>query len=946
MLSQVTTFIAEAVDTADALQKVCAELSDFLHVPQAGFAILNPERNSARVIADFHPPDSPSALGVVIPVADNPGMEFVLKNKTALAVADAQTDPILAPVHQIMRQRSVRSILIVPILVEGEVMGTLGFDSFQHQEFSQADIALVQNVAGQVGQALVRKRAEEALRESEKRYRRLIESVTDYIYTVRIEDGHPISTSHGPGCVAVTGYTSEEYDAEPHLWYRMIYEEDRNAVTEQTDKVLSGKAVPPLEHRIIHKDGSIRWVRNTPVRRYDEARRLVAYDGLIADVTERKRAEAEIRKLGQFLDSVIESANVWLNVLDEKGKVVLWNRAAEEISGYSRQEVLGHDKIWKWLYLEEEYRNQVFAKAITIIEEEGIEESAETTIQCKDGRKRIISWNSQRLVDEKGNAMGSVALGRDVTDRKRAEQALRESEQFLQNVFDAIQDGISVLDTDLNVIRTNRWIEEMYAHQMPLAGRKCYKVYQQRQSPCPWCPTLRTVETGEVQTETVPYPSADDPKGWIELSAFPLKDEQGQVMSVIEYVKDITERVRAEEELRESNQRLEGTLAELKATQQQIVQQERLAAVGQLAAGVAHDFNNLLTGIIGFAELVQMDPAVPARVHPELGRIVKQGRQAGHLVQQILDFSRKSMRQPQPLMLAPFLKEGVKFLERTIPETIRIQLEIKAAEPMIQADPTQLQQVLTNLAVNARDAMPGGGELKLRLSSLTLGPGDESPELDIPPGEWVLLSVSDTGTGIPEEVLPHIFEPFFTTRAPKGSGLGLAQVYGIVKQHGGNIEVESQVGEGTTFTICLPALEKTEEAPQEQAREGVPRGQGQTVLLVEDEPMVLEVGQAMLERLGYRVLTAVDGQQALQVYGEHRDEIALVLADVVMPEMGGVALLHVLKAQNPDVRMVLTTGYPLGEEAQKVLDQGIVNWLEKPMSVTRVAQVVSRALRG
>jgi len=386
-------------------------------------------------------------------------------------------------------------------------------------------------------------------------------------------------------------------------------------------------------------------------------------------------------------------------------------------------------------------------------------------------------------------------------------------------------------------------------------------------------------------------------------------------------------------------------VTEQREIQQRLQQQERLAAVGQLAAGIAHDFNNLLTGIIGFAQLLQIREDIPETAKADLEIIVEQGQRAAHLIQQILDFSRKSITQRRPFDLAPFLKETAKFLERTIPENIHIILEIVPGDYLINADPTQIQQMLTNLAVNARDAMPEGGELRLRLARFTLSPGERPPFPGMPAGEWVALSVSDTGMGIRPEHLPHIFEPFFTTKGPgRGAGLGLAQVYGIVKQHEGFIDVETEVGKGTTFTIYLPALEEVKTATQEVPEIPV-EGQGETILLVEDERAVLDVTRAMLEQLGYQVLAVGSGAEALQVYTQHRDEIALVLADLVMPEIGGVELYHALRAQNPNVKMVVMTGYPLGEEEQQLLSQGIIAWVQKPLNITRLAQTVNEVLK-
>ena len=384
---------------------------------------------------------------------------------------------------------------------------------------------------------------------------------------------------------------------------------------------------------------------------------------------------------------------------------------------------------------------------------------------------------------------------------------------------------------------------------------------------------------------------------------------------------------------------------EKREAEERILGQERLAAVGQLAAGIAHDFNNLLTGVIGYAELLGMRADIPETAKTDLKRIVRQGQRAAHLIRQILDFSRQSMIQRRSLNLVSFLKESIKFLERTIPESVNIALEMGSDEYSVHADPAQMQQVLTNQAVNARDAMPEGGELRFRLSRRTLTPDERPPLPEMSSGEWIELSVSDTGTGIPPDVRPHVFEPFITTKdVGKGTGLGLSQVYGIVTQHEGFIDVKSEVAEGTTFTLYLPALSLQEDVLEERAPGEVPLGQGETILVVEDEPGVLEMIGMMLERLGYHVLTAGSGVEALDVYDRHRDEIVLVLTDMVMPEMGGVELLYLLKERNPDTKTVVMTGYPLEDEDRKLLSPGISGWLEKPVDLGRLMQVVSEAL--
>ncbi|OGG57191.1 MAG: hypothetical protein A3F84_02075 [Candidatus Handelsmanbacteria bacterium RIFCSPLOWO2_12_FULL_64_10] len=380
--------------------------------------------------------------------------------------------------------------------------------------------------------------------------------------------------------------------------------------------------------------------------------------------------------------------------------------------------------------------------------------------------------------------------------------------------------------------------------------------------------------------------------------------------------------------------------------QERIQRQYHLAAVGQLAAGIAHDFNNLLTGVIGFAQLVEMRPDVPEEARKDLGRIVSQGHQAAQMIRQILDFSRQRDVERRPVNVIPFLKETMKLLERTLPEDIRVETRFEGKEYIVQANLTQLQQIITNLAVNARDAMPEGGGLRVRLSHLRVEPGEHPPLPEMEAGDWVVWAISDTGAGMPPEVIKRIYEPFFTTKPPgEGTGLGLAQVYGIVRQHGGHIGVKSRVGEGTAFTIYLPRiLGKGEMSGGEEV--DLPRGRGETILVVEDESEVREVAGAILERLNYRVLTAMDGQEAQALYEAHGDEIALVLTDVVMPNVGGLELIRAIRKKDPEARIVAMTGYPPDELKRAFPSMDIFGWLEKPLSLDRVAQVISEALKG
>jgi CheY-like chemotaxis protein len=323
-------------------------------------------------------------------------------------------------------------------------------------------------------------------------------------------------------------------------------------------------------------------------------------------------------------------------------------------------------------------------------------------------------------------------------------------------------------------------------------------------------------------------------------------------------------------------------------------------------------------------------------------------QQAGHatnLIQQILDFGRRAVLERRPLDLAALTADHVKLLKRTLPESINIRLDYRLGEYTVNADPTRMQQMVTNLALNARDAMREGGELRIILERIEIQPGDSPILPEIEPGDWIRVSVSDSGMGIPADVLPHIFEPFFTTKSPLGSGLGLAQVHGIVGQHGGRIDVDTEVGVGTTFTIYLPAhVFERSGAPAPDASFVLKSGQGQLILVVEDDAVVRKALVESLAQMGYRCQQAADGQQAMAILERPTDEISLVLSDVIMPGMSGVALLQAIRKKGLMMPVVMLTGHPLEKQMEELRERENVEWLPKPPDLKQLANALARAL--
>jgi PAS domain S-box-containing protein len=467
--------------------------------------------------------------------------------------------------------------------------------------------------------------------------------------------------------------------------------------------------------------------------------------------------------------------------------------------------------------------------------------------------------------------------------------------------------------------------------------------------------------TGAPQVCELRLLRANDDPFWAQLEAIKVQHADGEPTCRV-ILSNISTRKQAEEALRQSHHRLEEALDELHQTQAQLVQQERLAAIGHLAAGIAHDFNNILAIITLYIDLSLHNPSLPPAIRDRLEVVSRQTNRAAHLVQQILDFSRRAVLQTRSLDLVSFLQEQIELWRRTIPESIKIHFSDEAINCIIKADPTRLQQIFTNLVLNARDAMPDGGDLRFSLKPLWLDSHDAPPLPDMSVGDWVKITVSDTGTGIPPAALAHIFEPFFTTKEPgQGSGLGLAQVYGIVKQYQGHIDVQSREGGGTTFTIYLPALIITlPKATAVLTRSAPTQGHGEIILVVEDNENLREALARTLELLNYQVLTAVDGREALAILEQPPEnlstgsepggdtapgpDIALVLSDLVMPEMGGKELLQELRQRGRTVPFMILSGHPLEADLQTLQTQGLAGWLLKPTGIEELAAAVALAL--
>ena len=525
------------------------------------------------------------------------------------------------------------------------------------------------------------------------------------------------------------------------------------------------------------------------------------------------------------------------------------------------------------------------------------------------------------VLDGEGRPAGLCWLVRDVSDRKEVERALEAERELVAVILRGTADGLVATDRTGSVVLVN----EVARTILPVGGAILGRRLQDTLACAGRSGRLSPITGAEgVAYEVV---LEGPPPRVFDLRIIPIESD-GHVLLLREVTAERTAREKAE-------------------------QQARLAATGQLAAGIAHDFNNTLAVVLTHAGLLRNDPALPDDARVKLRAIADQARRGARLVRQVLDFARRTPTHRQRVDLAACVRQTVNLLERTIPENVVIGTALPAGEWVAEVDPVQVEQVVVNLALNARDAMPGGGRLRIELSRRTLNGGGPPPIAGMTPGEWAALAVADTGSGMSPAVQRRLFEPFFSTKDGRGTGLGLAQVDGIVKQHGGYIDVTSEVGRGTTFTVYLPLAGVAGEPRARKRREPkvadlddyagptLPTGWGEVILLVEDEAASRVASTEALQALGYRVRAAESAEHAWELWVRHGDEIALVLTDLVLPGVGGAHLCSALATQGRAPVIVLS-GYPIDPEDSRLA--GVAHLLQKPLAIERLAHVIHDTL--
>ena len=615
-------------------------------------------------------------------------------------------------------------------------------------------------------------------------------------------------------------------------------------------------------------------------------------------------------------------------VLDASKRVIAWNRAIEEMTGTQKEDILDRsDYAWAVPWYGERRpilvdllwpENAAWADRYDFVHRQGDTLYAEVFVPRLHGGSGAYIWvTASPLCDAAGNLVGAIESVRDITDRKRAEQALRESEERYRALYADIPSMYFTVDAAGTVLSVNTFGASQLGYTVDeLVGGSVLRVFPPDQQADATAHVDECLaHPGEVFIWELRKVRKDGSLLDVRETARAVPDRQGGLIVLI-VCEDVTERRMLEEQLRQS---------------------QKMEAIGRLAGGVAHDFNNLLTAIRGFAELHLADHPLGDAGRADVLEIERAAERATQLTAGLLAFARRAEGHPTPLDLAAIVRDAMALLRRLVGEDIIIRLDADPEVPLLLADPVQIEQVLLNLAANARDAMPSGGTLDIAVKGALISDGFVTTQPGAKRAPHVLLEVSDTGTGMDETTQAHLFEPFFTTKPPgAGTGLGLASVYGIVKMAGGYIDVESRPGGGSVFRIYLPALERAgPEIPVSPAAGHAHGGGTETILLVEDETAVRLFAQRALQEHGYRVLAFADPGLALEAAIRDPSTFDALVTDVVMPAISGPALAERIASVRPGLPVLFMSGYEAG-----TLPAGAPAPLAKPFSALDLADAV------
>ncbi len=755
------------------------------------------------------------------------------------------------------------------------------------------------------------------------------------------------------------GFTQEELLARPYVEF--VHPQDRQATIAEARKIAAGVHTISFENRYQCKDGSFKWLlwNATPLpgqqliyaaarditdrkqteeavlRSHDELERQIrertaeltrANEALLAEITERKQAEESLRNAEKRYRSIVENAVEGFFQTTPDGQYVSVNPALARMYGYDSPDELMRSvgDIGRQVYVDLNRR----AEFKRIMEECDVVRDFEYQVYRRDGHKILLSENARGVRDANGNILYYEGTVEDITASKQAEEELRHREAEHRRLIENMPEVVWKADEQGKAFFISEKIERVFGYTPEEIRREGEHLWFGRMHPDD-CERVREAYS-KLFRENLPFD--------VE---YRIQHRDGRWM----WWHDRAVGIEGDQEERYAEGLL-SDITERKQMEQQLRQTQKMEAIGQLAGGVAHDFNNLLTVIRGHTDLLLDHIGQTDALRRNVEQIQKSSDRAVSLTRQLLAFSRKQVLQPKVLDLNAVVAEMGKMLPRLIGENISLMISAAPSLGRVKADPGQIEQVILNLAVNARDAMPQGGKLTIETANVELDEAYAREHLTARPGPHVMLAVSDTGCGMDPETQSHIFEPFFTTKElGRGTGIGLATVYGIVKQSGAWIWVYSEVGKGSTFKIYLPRVDDEPEKAERptKALVGINRG-SETVLVVEDNESLRQLTCEFLASTGYTVLVAQDGSEAIRIAEQHTGPVHLLLTDVVMPGLSGSELAQRLARLRPDIKVLYASGYA----GDAILQQGVLeegaSFLPKPFTRNALAQKVREVL--
>lgn len=738
--------------------------------------------------------------------------------------------------------------------------------------------------------------------------------------------------------IAQFGYEPDDLTSGRIPFVLMIHADDRERVSaEVAEYTREGSTEFTQEYRILTKSGEVRWIDDRSWVRRDVDGRVTHYQGIVFDITERKQAEEKHKESQQQLADIINFLPDATFVIDREGEVIAWNRAIEEMTAVKAEDMLGKGNYEYALPFYGERRpilidlvlasdKELEAKYVGT-ERKGSVLAGETYIPALGGGKTYLLGTASVLHDSRGNIVGAIESIRDITERRQAEEALVQAEEKYRGIFENAIMGIFQTTPEGRILSANPAFARILGYDSPEEvidtitdlSRQVYVNPERRVE------LLHLVEErGAVRDFEVRFFRRDQSTAWIALSLRAVRNSGSTLLYYEGTAQDVTDRKLLESRLRQS---------------------QKMEAIGTLAGGIAHDFNNILAAIIGFTEMTK-GRLQQRELQHYLEQVLKASDRARNLVGQILAFSRQVDKEIKPVDISLLVKEALKLLRATLPSTIEIRPRMTRELGAVLADPTQLHQVIMNLCTNAAHAMrERGGVLEVGLTMVEVTLETTLVHQGLRPGLYVKLTVTDTGTGIEPRIIDRIFDPFFSTKGRgEGTGLGLSVVYGIVKEYGGTVTVQSEPGTGSTFSVYLPQIEHGEKSPEETF-DNIPGG-NERVFFVDDEDILAEMGREMLAGLGYEVVAATSGTEALELFRTQPDRFDLVITDMTMPGITGKDLARELLQIRPDLPIILCTGFSeiISEEEAKAL--GIKEFLMKPLSLRAIATAMRNVLES